>query len=81
MTLPYQARTSGNSFPNHTPPYKYNTVNMLLKSIFSTAERNQLIDYNPAAGIFAKGGKPAQKKDALTDEQVKVLLDTIRNSV
>ena len=57
----------------------YSTVNMLLKSIFSTAERNQLIDYNPAAGICAKGGKPTQKKDALTDEQVKVLLDTVRD--
>lgn len=57
----------------------YSTVNMLLKSIFSTAERNQLIDYNPATGICAKGGKPVQKKDALTDEQVKVLLDTVRD--
>lgn len=57
----------------------YSTVNMLLKSIFSSAERNQLIDYNPAVGICAKGGKPTQKKDALTDEQVKVLLDTVRD--
>lgn len=56
----------------------YNTVNMLLKCIFSTAERNQLLDYNPSAGISGKGGKPAQKKDALTDEQTKVLLDTVR---
>ena len=56
----------------------YNTVNMLLKCIFSTAERNQLLDYNPSAGISGKGGKPAQKKDALTDEQAKVLLDTVR---
>ena len=56
----------------------YSTVNMLLKSIFSSAERNDLLDYNPAAGINAKGGKPAQKKNALTDEQTKVLLDTVR---
>ena len=29
----------------------YNTVNMLLKCIFYSAERNQLLDYNPSAGI------------------------------
>ena len=46
--------------------------------IFSSAERNQLLDYNPSAGISGKGGKPAQKKDALTDEQAKVLLDTVK---
>lgn len=56
----------------------YNTVNMLLKCIFYSAERNQLLDYNPSAGISSKGGKPTQKKDALTDEQAKVLLDTVR---
>ena len=56
----------------------YNTVNMLLKCIFSSAERNQLLDYNPSAGISGKGGKPAQKKDALTDEQAKVLLETVK---
>ena len=36
------------------------------------------LDYNPSAGISAKGGKPTKKKDALTDEQVNVLLDTVR---
>ncbi len=56
----------------------YSTVNMLMKCIFYSAERSQLIDYNPAAGISAKGGKPAKVKDALTDEQVETLLDTIR---
>lgn len=56
----------------------YNTVNMLLKCIFSSAERNQLLDYNPSAEISGKGGKPAQKKDALTDEQAKVLLETVK---
>lgn len=56
----------------------YNTVNMLIKCIFYSAERNQLLDYNPSAGITAKGGKPTKKKDALTDDQVKVLLDTVR---
>ena len=56
----------------------YNTVNMLVKCIFSSAERNQLLDYNPTSGISGKGGKPAQKKDALTDEQAKVLLETVK---
>ena len=56
----------------------HNTVNMLLKCIFYSAERSQLLEYNPCEGISAKGGKPTQKKDALTDQQVEVLLDTIR---
>lgn len=55
----------------------YSTVNMLMKCIFYSAERNKLLDYNPSAGICAKGGKSARKKDALTDEQVQVLLDTV----
>ena len=56
----------------------YNKVNMLFKCIFYSAERSKLLDYNPSAGISAKGGTPAKDKDALTDEQVKVLLDTVR---
>ena len=56
----------------------YSTVNMLMKCVFYSAERNQLLDYNPCVGISAKGGKQAKKKDALTDEQTKVLLNTIR---
>lgn len=56
----------------------YNKVNMLFKCIFYSAERSELLDYNPSAGISAKGGTPAKDKDALTDEQVKVLLDTVR---
>lgn len=56
----------------------YDAVNILIKSIFYSAEYNHLVDENPAKGISAKGGKKSPKKDALTDEQVKVLLDTIR---
>ena len=56
----------------------YNKVNMLFKCIFYSAERSELLDYNPSATISAKGGTPAKDKDALTDEQVKVLLDTVR---
>lgn len=56
----------------------YNKVNMLFKCIFYSAERSELLDYNPSASISAKGGTPAKDKDTLTDEQVKVLLDTVR---
>ncbi len=51
---------------------------MILKSLFYSAERNKLISYNPAAGISAKGGKPPKDKEALTDEQVKTLLDAVK---
>ena len=56
----------------------YNTVNMLFKCVFYSAERSQLIDYNPAAGISAKGGKQTKKKEALTDKQVSLLLNTVK---
>ena len=56
----------------------YATLNMLFKCIFYNAERNELIDRNPASGISAKGGIPAKEKTALTDEQVQTLLDAIR---
>lgn len=56
----------------------YNTVNMLFKCIFYSAERSQLLDYNPSAGISGKGGKPTKVKDALTDEQVTTLLNAVR---
>lgn len=56
----------------------YNTVNMLFKCIFYSAERSQLLDYNPSAGISGKGGKPTKGKDALTDEQVTTLLNAVR---
>ena len=56
----------------------YNKVNMLIKCVFYSAERSQLIEDNPCAGISGKGGKPAQKKEALSDEQVAVLLETIK---
>lgn len=56
----------------------FNTVNMLFKCVFNSAERSNLIPHNPTAGISAKGGTPSKKKAALTDEQVKRLLDTVR---
>lgn len=56
----------------------YDTVNMLIKCVFYSAERSQLITDNPCVGISAKGGKASKKKDALTDQQVAVLLDTVK---
>ncbi len=57
----------------------YGKINMLIKCVFYSAERSQIIDHNPTAGISAKGGTPAKGKAALTDEQVKILLDTVRD--
>lgn len=50
----------------------YNKVNMLLKCVFYTAERSQILEHNPCEGISGKGGKPAKKREALTDQQVAV---------
>lgn len=54
----------------------YNRANMLFRCIFYSVERSRLIEYHPTASICAKGGKA--KKEALTDEQIKCLIDTVR---
>ena len=56
----------------------YNTVNMLIKCVFYAAERNQILEHNPCEGISGKGGKPGKRREALTDQQVAVLLDTVK---
>ena len=56
----------------------YSTVNMLIKCVFYSAERSHIIEDNPTKGISAKGGTPAKGKEALTNTQVKRLLDAIR---
>lgn len=56
----------------------YNQVHMLLKCIFTSAEQNQLIYHNPAETIPTGAGKPTNKKEVLTDEQAKVLLEAVR---
>ena len=56
----------------------YAQINRLVKCVFYSAERNDLIDYNPSANISAKGGTQAKGKEALTDEQAAILLDTVR---
>ena len=40
----------------------YATVNMLIKCVFYSAERSQLITHNPCVGISAKGGKASKRK-------------------
>ena len=57
----------------------YSTVNMLIKCVFYSAERNSLIATNPSAQISAKGGTPRKEKNALTDEQAHILLDTVKD--
>ena len=56
----------------------YNKVNMLIKCVFYSAERSQLLADNPCVGIAGKGGRPAQKKEALSDQQDAVLLEAIK---
>jgi len=57
----------------------YNSVNMLFKCIFYSAEYSNLIEYNPSKKINARGGIPSKEKEPLTDSQVEVLLDTIKD--
>ncbi len=56
----------------------YSKINMLMKCIFFSAERSHLISYNPAEKISAKGGTQTKNKDALSDEQVETLLNTVK---
>lgn len=56
----------------------YNTVNMLIKCIFYSAERSQLIEHNPCVRLNAKGGKSGKRKEALTDQQAEILMDAVK---
>lgn len=56
----------------------YRSVQMLYKAIFQSAVESHIIDKSPCASLNPKGGKPPKGKKALTDEQVKILLDAIR---
>ncbi len=58
----------------------FKSVNILYKCIFNSAEESKIITYNPTRFLSTKGGGVPQKdKEALTDEQVALLLDTIRD--
>ena len=56
----------------------YRNVNMLMKSIFSSAEDSRVTEANPAKKLSPKGGKPQKDKSALTDEQVTRLLNAVK---
>ena len=56
----------------------YRGVVMLLRRIFGTARRNRLISDDPTDGISSKGGRPATEKTALTNEEVGILLDSVK---
>ena len=57
----------------------YGTVNMLLKCVFYSAIESNVIKDNPAACISPRGGKPSKERMALTDRQVTMLLDTVKD--
>ena len=59
--------------------HTYATVNMLFKSIFYSAESSKLITYNPAKKIPPKGGTLPKERFPLSDEQVNLLLDTVKD--
>ena len=56
----------------------YHSVQTLYKSIFKAAVESHIISESPCANLSAKGGKKAQNKDALTDEQAAMLLDAVK---
>lgn len=57
----------------------YRTVCMLYKRIFASALKEHIILEDPAAEISAKGGvSPKKGGRALTDEQVKILLNAVK---
>ncbi len=57
----------------------YSMVNMLVKSIFYSAEYSHLIKDNPTKKLNAKGGTPKKDKNVLSDEQAELLLNTVRD--
>ncbi len=57
----------------------FKSVNILYKCIFNSAEDSKIITYNPTRFLSSKGGGvPQRDREALTDEQVTILLNTIR---
>lgn len=56
----------------------YRSVHTLFKSIFASAEESHLIPCSPCTNLSAKGGIPPKERLALTDEQVKCLLNAIK---
>lgn len=56
----------------------YRSVQMLYKMIFSSALESNIIDRSPCVNLNPRGGKASKEKLALTDKQVKTLLDAVR---
>lgn len=56
----------------------YRKTQMLMKLIFQSALEAGLITKNPCENLNPKGGKSAKKKQALTDAQMKNLIDSVK---
>lgn len=56
----------------------YRSAQMLFKLIFTSAKDSHVIEESPCDKISAKGGKSPKEREALTDEQIKKLLDAIQ---
>ena len=57
----------------------YDKTNMLLKMIFGAAEKSNIINNSPAENLNPKGGRPPKERTALTEEQIEILLNAIRD--
>lgn len=56
----------------------YRSVQMLYKTIFAAAVESNVLDSSPCERLSAKGGTPQKRKEALTDDQVKKLIEAVR---
>ena len=56
----------------------YRKTHMLYKRIFASAVESRIIDKSPCENLNPKGGKKAKEKEALTNEQVALLLDAVQ---
>lgn len=56
----------------------YRKTQMLYKMIFASAVESNVIDKSPCENLNPKGGKKAKEKQALTNEQVRTLLDAVQ---
>jgi len=56
----------------------YRSVQMLFKSIFDSAVESNIISVSPCQRLAAKGGKPQQEREALTDDQIVKLLSAVK---
>ena len=56
----------------------YRSTQMLYKLIFTSAVESHIIKESPCTKLSAKGGKPQKEKQALSDNQVQILLSAIK---